>query len=90
MIDSGASNNIMSFKVMETLGLGVDTRQGGCRAMDAREVPIIGTINALPFRLAAYLDEELTISPCSRSLSPPPPPPLWDVSFKEVECYNER
>ena len=31
MIDSGASNNIMPFKVMEALGLGVDIRQGRCR-----------------------------------------------------------
>lgn len=62
MIDSGASNNIMPLKVMEALGLGVDTRQGRCRAMDAKEIPIVGTINALPFRLAAYPDEELTMS----------------------------
>ena len=56
MIDSGASNTIMSFKVMEAFGLEVDTKQGRCREMDAREVPIIGTINALPFRLATYPD----------------------------------
>lgn len=30
--------------------------------MDAREVPIIGTINALPFRLVAYLDVEMTMT----------------------------
>ena len=41
--------------------MGVDTRQGRCRAMDAREVLVIGTINALPFRLATYPDEELTM-----------------------------
>ena len=52
----------MPFKVMQALGLGVDTRQGKCRAMDAREVPVIGTINALPFKLAAHPDEELTMS----------------------------
>ena len=43
MIDLGASNNIMPFKVMEALGLGVDTRQIRCKAMYAREVPVIGT-----------------------------------------------
>ena len=52
----------MPFKVMQALGLGVDTRQGKCREMDAREVPVIGTINALPFRLSTHLDEELTMS----------------------------
>lgn len=62
MIDSGASNNIMPLKVMEALGLGVDTRQGRCRAMDTKEIPVVGTINALPFRLAAYPDEELAMS----------------------------
>ena len=62
MIDSGASNNIMSFKVMQALGLGVDTRQGKCRAMDAREVPVIDTINVLPFRHVAHPNEELTMS----------------------------
>jgi hypothetical protein len=62
MIDSGASNTIMPFKVMEALGLKVDTKQGRCRGMDAREVPVIGTINALPFKLAAYPEVELTMS----------------------------
>lgn len=61
MIDSGASNTIMPFKVMESLGLEVDTKQGRCRAMDAREVSIIGAINALPFKLATYPDVELTM-----------------------------
>ena len=30
--------------------------------MDAREVLVIGTINAFPFTLAAYLEVELTMS----------------------------
>lgn len=30
--------------------------------MDAREVPIIGTINALPFKLATYPKVELAMS----------------------------
>ena len=61
MIDSGASNTIMPFKVMEALGLKVDTKHGRCRGMDAREVLVIGTINALPFRLATYPKIELTM-----------------------------
>ena len=60
MIDLGASNTIMPFKVMEALGLKVDTKKGRCRGMDAREVPVIGTINAFSFKLAAY--PELTMS----------------------------
>ena len=62
IIDLGASNTIMPFKVMEALGLKVDTKQGRCRGMDAREVPVIGTINDFPFRLATYLEVELTMS----------------------------
>ena len=61
MIDLGASNTIMPFKVMEGLGLKVDTKQGRCRGMDAREVPVIGTINSLPFKLARYPEVELTM-----------------------------
>ena len=73
MIDSGASNNIMPFKVMQALGLGVDTRQGKCREMDAREVPIIGTINALPFRLV-----KKKVSSTIQTLSP------LDVNIKNT------
>ena len=62
MIDSGASNTIMPFKVMEALGLKVDIDQGRCRGMDAREVLVIGTINDLPFKLATFLEVELTMS----------------------------
>ena len=62
MIDSGASNTIMPFKVKEDLGLKVDTKKGRRRGMDAREVPVIGTINALPFKLVAYPEVELTMS----------------------------
>ena len=62
MIDSRASNTIMPFKVMEALGLEVDTKQGRCRDMDARGVPIIGTINALPFKLAAYPKAKMTMT----------------------------
>ena len=30
--------------------------------MDKREVTVIGTINALPYKLFSYLDKELTMS----------------------------
>ena len=52
----------MPFKVMEALGLKVDTKKGRCRGMDSREVPVIGTITTLPFKLAAYPKVELTMS----------------------------
>ena len=48
MIDLGASNTVMPVKIMESLGLKVDTKQGRCCTMDLREVLVIGTINALP------------------------------------------
>ena len=47
---------------MEALGLEVDTKQGRCRVMDAREVIVIGTINAFPYNLTTYSDKELTMS----------------------------
>ena len=62
MIDLEPSNTIMPFKVMEALGLKVDTKKGRCKGMYAREVLVIGTINALPFKLAAYPEVELTMS----------------------------
>ena len=62
MIDLGASNTIMPLKVMDALGLKVDTQQGRCQGIDAREVLVIWTINALPFRLATYPEVELTMS----------------------------
>ena len=40
----------------------VDITQGRCCAMDKREVTVIGTINALPYRLITCLDKELTMS----------------------------
>ena len=70
MIDLGASNTIMPFKIMEALGLKVDTKKGICRGMDAREVLVIGTINALPFKLVAYPEVELTMSILAVDISP--------------------
>lgn len=62
MNDLGASNTIMPFKIMERLGLKVDTIQGRYCAMDQREVLVIGTTNALPYKLAPYPEKELTMS----------------------------
>lgn len=52
----------MPFKVMKYLGLKVDTKQGRCRGMDAREFLVIGAINPLPFKMVAYPKVELTMS----------------------------
>lgn len=61
MIDLGASNIFMPFRIMEALGLKVDTKNGRCREMDAKEVSIIGTINSFSFKLASYCDVDLTM-----------------------------
>ena len=62
MIDFGATNTIMQFEIMKGLGLKVDTTQGRCYDMDKRGVTIIGTINALPYKLLTYPNKELTMS----------------------------
>ena len=62
MIDSGASSTVMPFEIMKKLGLKVDTTQGRCCAMDKRLVIVIGTINALTYRLTTCPNKELTMS----------------------------
>lgn len=62
MIDSGASNTVMPFKIVEALGLKVGTKKGRCCALDFREVPIIGMISAMPYKLATYPDHDLAMS----------------------------
>lgn len=44
------------------MGLKVDTPHGRCQTMDSREVPVIGTIKALPYRLVSYPNKQLTMS----------------------------
>ena len=60
MIYFGDSNTVMSFEVMKELGFKVDTTQGRCYAMGKREVTIIGTITALPYKLSSYHNKELS------------------------------
>ena len=62
MIDSRASNTVMPLEIMKGLDLKVDTTQGWCFAMDKREVIVIGTINALQYKLFTYPNKELTMS----------------------------
>lgn len=52
----------MPYEIMKDLDLKVDNTQGRCCAMDKREVAIIATINALPYRLSTYPEKELTMS----------------------------
>ena len=47
---------------MKGLGLNVDNTQGRFCAMDKREETVIGTINALPYRLTAHPKKELKMS----------------------------
>jgi len=54
MLDSGASTNIMPLAIMQQAGLKIDKACGKCYAMDAREVPVIGIMKDVDFRLAAY------------------------------------
>lgn len=62
MIDSRASNNIMPIKIMEEMGLKVDSTYGKCYTMDSREVLIIGVINKVPYKLATFPEKVLYIS----------------------------
>ena len=62
MIDSRASNIVITFEVMKELGLKVDTPQGSCCAMKKREVIVIGMINAMPHKLLGYHEKEQTMS----------------------------
>lgn len=62
MIDNGSSNIGMPFKFMESLGLKLDTNQGRCCALDSRQVLVIGTISAFPYKLDAYPENDLTMS----------------------------
>ena len=62
MVDSGASNIVTHFKIMEDLGLKVDIKHGRCRVIDVREVHVISTINAFPYKLTSYPDVNITMS----------------------------
>lgn len=62
MIDSGASNNVILVKIMEEIGLKFDRTYRQCYAMDSREVPVIGVIHKVPYKLALFLEKELVMS----------------------------
>ncbi|HEX4852156.1 MAG TPA: reverse transcriptase-like protein, partial [Puia sp.] len=54
MLDSGASTNVMPLAIMQQAGLKIDKACGKCYAMDAREVPVIGIMKDVDFKLAAF------------------------------------
>jgi hypothetical protein len=53
MLDSGASNNIMTLEVMNQLGLQITRTYRNVRAMDVREVACLGITENLQFCLLA-------------------------------------
>ena len=56
MVDSGASSNIMTKKVMEKMGLRITRPYQNVCAMDSREIDVVGIILNFPVKLAAYPD----------------------------------
>jgi len=54
MLDSRASTNIMPLAIMQQAGLKIDKACGKCYAMGAREVPVIGIMKDVNFRLATF------------------------------------
>jgi hypothetical protein len=54
MLDSRASANVMSLKVMEHLGLNISIPYMNICAMDSREVKVCGLIKGLQIHLVAH------------------------------------
>ena len=61
MLDSGASSNVMTRKVMEQLNLRVTRPYHNVCAMDAREVEVVGIILNLQVKLAKYPDIDMSM-----------------------------
>ena len=61
MLDSGASSNVMTRKVMEQLNLRVTQPYHNVCAMDAREVEVVGIILNLQVKLAKYPDIDMSM-----------------------------
>jgi hypothetical protein len=56
MLDSGASSNVMTRKVMEQLNLRISRPYHNVCAMDSREIKVHGLIKDLQVHLAVYPD----------------------------------
>ena len=61
MLDSGASSNVMTIKVMEQLNLRVTRPYHNVCAMDAREVEVVGIILNLHAKLSKYPDIDMSM-----------------------------
>ena len=61
MLDSGASSNIMTRKVMERMGLTISRPYQNVCAMDSREIDVMGIILNFPVKLAVYRDIGVTM-----------------------------
>ena len=61
MLDSSASSNVMTRKVMEQLNLRVNQPYHNVCAMDAREVEVVGIILNLQVKLVKYLDIDMSM-----------------------------
>ena len=61
MLDSGASSNIMTRKVMEQMGLTISRPYQNVCTMESREIDVVGIILNFPVKLAAYPDIGVTM-----------------------------
>ena len=61
MLDSSASSNVMTRKVMERLNLRVTRPYHNVCSMDAREVEVVGIILNLHVKLAKYPDIDIAM-----------------------------
>jgi hypothetical protein len=59
MLDSGASTNVMSLKVMNQLGLKITRPYRNVCGIDSRAIPVCGLIKDLKVSLATYPDISL-------------------------------
>jgi len=59
MLDSNASSNVMSLKVMNQLGLQITWPYRNVCAMDCRKIKVHGLTKDLQVKLASYLDISL-------------------------------
>lgn len=61
MLDSGASTNVMTRKVMEQLNLSISRPYYNICSMDSKKIEVLGMVKDLQIFLAAYLDKMITM-----------------------------
>lgn len=62
MIDLGASSNIMQIEIMKKMGLKINCAYGKCYVIDLREIPVIGVIKDVPYRLVVFPNKDFFMS----------------------------